>query len=153
MESYLSFLLSSFILDFRARSGSLPAMTGLSLMTASRFILYLYLFYISFFGTSAVNPDAYCFTGNGTLSSDLPCKTSDDVSFCCGVGWSCLSNGLCQWRDSTSFAEGTCTDKTFPANSCLGLCLVSKYRCFGFIIPSATIQRLMRNKVATQRKL
>jgi len=73
----------------------------------------------------AVSPDAHCYTGNGTISTDFPCRLSNDVSFCCGVGWSCLSNGLCQYRASTSFAEGTCTDKSFPANSCLGLCLAS----------------------------
>ena len=76
-------------------------------------------------GCIAVSNDARCYTGNGTVSADLPCNLGQDISFCCGVGWSCLSNGLCQYRDSTSFAEGTCTDKTFPANSCLGICLAS----------------------------
>ena len=79
-----------------------------------------------FLGTRAVDPNAHCYTGNGTVVPDRPCDLTKDVSFCCGVGWSCLSNGLCQFKYSTSFAEGTCTDTSFPANACLGLCLASR---------------------------
>ena len=98
-----------------------------SIMSTYHSTFYTVLFSFQLLRVLAVSPDAQCFTGNGTLSTDFPCKTSENVGFCCGVGWSCLSNGLCQWRDSTSFAEGTCTDKTFPANSCLGLCLASMF--------------------------
>ena len=43
----------------------------------------------------AVNPATGRYTGNETISRDFPCDTLQDVSFCCGIGWSCISNGLC----------------------------------------------------------
>ena len=91
------------------------------------FFLFLLLFFSVLLPSSlALSADRKCYTGNGTITEDIPCH-SKDASFCCGVGWSCLSNGLCQWRDSTSFAEGTCTDKSYPINACLGSCLASIY--------------------------
>ena len=89
-------------------------------------LLSLFFFSVLLPACLALSADKECYTGNGTVTEDLPCH-SDDVSFCCGVGWSCLSNGLCQWRDSTSFAEGTCTDKSYPMNACLGSCLASTF--------------------------
>ena len=88
-------------------------------------ILFIVHSFLCISRTSAVSADALCYTGSGNVSADFPCDLSQDTSLCCAAGWSCLSNGLCQYRESTTFAEGTCTDKTFPANSCLGICLAS----------------------------
>ena len=100
-------------------------------------ILFIVYSFFCISGRSAVSADTVCYTGSGNVSTDFPCDLSQDISFCCGTGWSCLSNGLCQYRTSTLLAEGTCTDKTSPASSCLGICLASmlqfsSYLPFGF---------------------
>jgi hypothetical protein len=77
---------------------------------------------------------AACFFPNGTISTTSErCRHDTEHSPCCGKGYKCLSNGLCQVSDVTpdkpagwEYARGGCTDKTFGSQDCPRFCLDSK---------------------------
>ena len=58
---------------------------------------------------------------------DTPCHSSDGDSFCCGQGFACLSNKLCQATSlivhGSSYARGSCTDQTWRSSNCPSFCL------------------------------
>jgi hypothetical protein len=69
-----------------------------------------------------------CYYPSGDLSpTDFPC-TSSGESVCCGQGFICLSNGLCQNpslpADSPGiYSRGSCTDKSWASPSCQNFCV------------------------------
>ncbi|EGR44730.1 uncharacterized protein TRIREDRAFT_111955 [Trichoderma reesei QM6a] len=73
---------------------------------------------------------ALCFYPDGTPApGDVPCTDSTANSVCCGTGYACLSNGICQATGdelkkpgATEFVRGSCTDKTFRSSSCPSFC-------------------------------
>ncbi|KAK3712772.1 hypothetical protein LTR37_008862 [Vermiconidia calcicola] len=65
-----------------------------------------------------------CYTGDGSESADIPCGFPSSNQ-CCGSGWDCLSNGLCQQRETTAFSQGTCTNPEF--DGCLSFCNKDRY--------------------------
>ena len=91
-------------------------------------ILCVYYVFPDRFVVSALDTSSQCFYSNGQSAiSDRPCNIEGDVSFCCGEGWSCLSNGLCQAPNDGEYAQGSCTDANFPELACLELCPISTY--------------------------
>jgi hypothetical protein len=88
---------------------------------------YLILPCIKLTLASASSP---CYYPDGTYQSfDSPCFPDQAVSFCCGHGHSCMSNGLCRWPDADmpsplAYVRGSCTDK-----SCTNAIYVPYHRC------------------------
>ena len=67
---------------------------------------------------------ATCYAENDDIVADhdTPCGSADGVH-CCGEGYYCLSNGLCQSKsDPPGFNQGTCTDPTYESPSCSSIC-------------------------------
>ncbi|KAK4065545.1 hypothetical protein Trihar35433_7665 [Trichoderma harzianum] len=78
----------------------------------------------------AARANALCYYPDGTPApGDVPCTDSTDNSVCCGTGYACLSNGICQATGdelqkpgASEFVRGSCTDKTFRSSSCPSFC-------------------------------
>nr|POE74682.1 hypothetical protein CFP56_37213 [Quercus suber] len=64
-----------------------------------------------------------CYNERGNQTGDSPCDSSSSNQ-CCGSGYECLDNGLCQKNGTTAFAQGSCTDIGFA--SCLDFCAMSE---------------------------
>ncbi|KAK4210106.1 hypothetical protein QBC37DRAFT_390727 [Rhypophila decipiens] len=62
-----------------------------------------------------------CYWPNGDIADkDYPCYPTENVSFCCRYGHTCLSNGLCY--DGHRNVRGGCTDKTWSSGACPPVC-------------------------------
>lgn len=71
--------------------------------------------------------NATCYSVDGNESSDIPCGFSN-LSTCCGSGWDCLSNGLCQQHGTTAYSQSTCTNQNYE--NCLSFCNKSQFEGF-----------------------
>lgn len=87
------------------------------------FGVYFYLLII------AVNGG--CYFPNGRLVEDTPCNAGAGAA-CCGIGYACLSNGLCQLTavrasdagdDWATFVRGSCTDRSWSSPNCPKECM------------------------------
>lgn len=75
--------------------------------------------------------NAVCYFPNGVIApNDTPCRDDTSNSVCCGQGYACLTNGLCQATGeelqkpgATEFVRGGCTDKTWRSSSCPSFCI------------------------------
>jgi hypothetical protein len=76
---------------------------------------------------------AICYFPDGitVANNDVPCQDTDE-SVCCGPGYACLSNKICQWtkavvgdKPPTPYFRGSCTDPTFRSENCPLFCLGS----------------------------
>ncbi|KAF2434174.1 hypothetical protein EJ08DRAFT_646623 [Tothia fuscella] len=76
---------------------------------------------------------AICYFSDGTTvaNNDVPCQGSGN-STCCGPGYACLSNHICEWTEAvvgpkpnTVFFRGSCTDPTFNNENCPLFCMGS----------------------------
>ena len=75
---------------------------------------------------------AKCYSPNGDLQiHDVPCSAGSGVSFCCGRGFTCLSNKVCMLSQDTSTGDVTrvgstyrasCTDKSWNSTECPSFC-------------------------------
>lgn len=77
-----------------------------------------------------------CYYPDGSyIARDRPCiDNGTQESFCCGPGWSCLSNKVC-YRPSTShYARGSCTDESFGSAACPQFCLSMYIECLQTIV-------------------
>lgn len=74
-----------------------------------------------------VNAQPQCFWPDGTSSPDYPCKPAASASACCGLGWNCLSNGLC-YSANIALTRSSCTDKTWSTSECPTYCAFSTTR-------------------------
>lgn len=85
-------------------------------------------------GTSNKQDSRDCFFPDGIQSSGGPCFPDQAVSPCCGPGFVCLSNGLCQpgpdTRKSYQYTvyRSSCTDRTWNSTDCPRVCLSSDDR-------------------------
>ncbi|KAL7942764.1 hypothetical protein V8C42DRAFT_330312 [Trichoderma barbatum] len=78
----------------------------------------------------ALRANALCYYPDGTPApGDVPCSDSTQNAVCCGTGYACLSNGICQATGdelqkpgASEFVRGSCTDKTFRSSSCPSFC-------------------------------
>ena len=69
------------------------------------------------------------------IQGDIPCHPHLGHSFCCGIEWTCLSNGICSDSNTTDvainadlgpqFYTATCTDPSWSSDECPRLCLDS----------------------------
>ena len=74
---------------------------------------------------------AACYYPNGDIApNDTPCQDDTDNAVCCGQGYACLSNGICQATGeelqkpyATEFVRGACTDKLFRSSKCPLFCI------------------------------
>ncbi|KAA6411454.1 MAG: hypothetical protein FRX48_04734 [Lasallia pustulata] len=66
---------------------------------------------------------ALCFYPNGNPSKDTACSTDGGDTFCCAIGFACLSNRLCHglsepWETNPwPLGRGSCTDVTWTNSS------------------------------------
>ncbi|KAF7556427.1 hypothetical protein G7Z17_g1409 [Cylindrodendrum hubeiense] len=76
---------------------------------------------------------AACYYPNGdSASNDTACNPDDTYSPCCGDGYACLSDGVCQATgdeaqsdDATEYVRGSCTDESWESDSCPQFCLTN----------------------------
>ena len=69
-----------------------------------------------------------CYKADGTESTgNSPCGFPN-LSTCCGSGWYCLSNGLCQEHGTTAYSQSTCTNPNYE--NCLSFCNKSQFDGF-----------------------
>lgn len=68
-----------------------------------------------------------CYSADGNESTDIPCGLPN-LSSCCGSGWDCLSNGLCQQHGTTGYSQSTCTNPSYE--NCLSFCNKSQFDGF-----------------------
>lgn len=75
---------------------------------------------------------AACYYPSGDMAPhDTPCRDDTTHATCCGQGYACLSNGICQATGeefempgaALEFVRGSCTDKTWRSSSCPLFCI------------------------------
>jgi hypothetical protein len=74
---------------------------------------------------------AACYFPSGKLAvNNIPCRDDTPNAACCGQGYACLSNGICQATGeelqkpgATEFVRGSCTDKEWRSSSCPLFCI------------------------------
>ncbi|KAI5464245.1 hypothetical protein BGZ63DRAFT_401211 [Mariannaea sp. PMI_226] len=74
---------------------------------------------------------AACYYPNGKLApNDVPCRDDISNSVCCGQGYACLSNGICQAtgdelqkEHATEYVRGSCTDRNWRSSACPLFCI------------------------------
>jgi hypothetical protein len=74
----------------------------------------------------------YCYypgSNSGTAQNDRACDPHAETSMCCPVGWTCMSNKICEVTDGTlalaavgSIRRGTCTDPAWNETVCGDFC-------------------------------
>ncbi|KAK5996160.1 hypothetical protein PT974_04588 [Cladobotryum mycophilum] len=77
---------------------------------------------------------ASCYYPSGGLApNDVPCTDKTPNAACCGQGYACLSNGICQATGeelqkpgATKFVRGSCTDKNWRSSNCPLFCMDPK---------------------------
>ncbi|OCL13400.1 hypothetical protein AOQ84DRAFT_225623 [Glonium stellatum] len=82
---------------------------------------------------------ATCYFPDTTEAShDFPCYPDRDISVCCGPGFACLPNGICEVTSdavnpgvSYPFVRGSCTDKTWASTACPQFCATTGYSLDG----------------------
>jgi hypothetical protein len=74
---------------------------------------------------------ATCYFPDGTIPrQDTPCRSSGFAT-CCGAGYACLTNNLCQLTGfvanpidgQSEYVRGSCTDKTWNSEFCPNVCI------------------------------
>jgi len=94
--------------------------------------LSLLLFALSIRSTLAQSSNDTCFYPNGVQSNGGACYPDQPESVCCGPGFVCLSNGLCQTGPDLKrtyrfkYYRSSCTDGTWNASECPSFCLGGK---------------------------
>lgn len=74
---------------------------------------------------------AACYYPDGSIApNDTPCQDRTAESTCCGQGYACLSNGMCQATGkelqkggATELVRGACTDRSWRSSSCPLFCI------------------------------
>ena len=75
--------------------------------------------------------ESTCYFPDGTIPrQDTPCQ-SEGESTCCGAGYACLSNNLCELTEhvpnpapgQSQWVRGSCTDQTWKSPNCPNFCL------------------------------
>ncbi|KXX77126.1 hypothetical protein MMYC01_205230 [Madurella mycetomatis] len=75
--------------------------------------------------------EAACYYPSGRIApNDIPCRDDTPHATCCGQGYACLSNGICQATgeelqapDASEFVRGACTDREWRSSSCPLFCI------------------------------
>lgn len=133
-ENCFSLKLTTILLHI---SQVLSAPPALSRMRTSAYVLSVFpLLCRQAYATAAGKA---CYFPDGTWAGgDYPCFPDQDVSICCYLGHTCMSNNICRWPDEgmpppLAYIRGSCTDKTckmdFPF-VCRGLLpVLADYKC------------------------
>ncbi|EFQ27716.1 uncharacterized protein GLRG_02860 [Colletotrichum graminicola M1.001] len=72
-----------------------------------------------------------CYYPDSSIApNDTPCQDRTAESVCCGQGYACLSNGMCQATGrelqkggATELVRGSCTDRSWRSSSCPLFCI------------------------------
>lgn len=95
----------------------------------STFAIVVSQFCLFVLRSSCEDVDRPCYFPDGSLASeDKACSSSQTQSFCCGSGWTCLDNHICQWTQEYTddshygFARGSCTDIEWKSDQCPQFC-------------------------------
>ena len=94
-------------------------------MSSFHFLSLLFLFLGGFLVSAQT-----CFSEAGeAVEGDRPCFDSTEFSFCCGEGYTCLENFVCEYNGSTNsgvevgqLARGTCSDPSWQSPDCPRYC-------------------------------
>ncbi|KAK1687297.1 hypothetical protein BDP55DRAFT_90288 [Colletotrichum godetiae] len=80
---------------------------------------------------SVVQVRAACYYPDGSIApNDTPCQDLTAESTCCGQGYACLSNAMCEATGkelskdgATELVRGSCTDRSWRSSSCPLFCI------------------------------
>ena len=92
-------------------------------------LIGMLLIFILFATLHTTHASSSCYYPSGDLATtDIPCNQSSGDSACCGQGFICLSNGVCQNPSLTSnepglYSRGSCTDKSWNSSQCPKFCV------------------------------
>ena len=77
-----------------------------------------------------------CYFPDGTyVAADRPCiDNGTQGGFCCGPGYTCLSDKVCYQASTSRYARGSCTDETFRSPSCPQFCLSAYIWCMWTLV-------------------
>ena len=114
--------------------------TGQSCSVSGFRMHLLYLSLLIYFGTTwvviAASNNGICYDTDEVQISNSACDPEAEVSVCCGFGFTCLSNGLCETYNKTTswtgFWTGGCTDVTWTSSACPKICNNDKNRQANF---------------------
>lgn len=80
--------------------------------------------------TATTSASASCYYPSGSIApADIPCNHNPtEDSACCGQGFICLSNGLCQnplvaAGEFGLYSRGSCTDQSWTSSQCPKFCV------------------------------
>jgi hypothetical protein len=71
----------------------------------------------------------HCFYPSGNFMIGEACVDGAAVSNCCGYGFTCMSNGLCQTSPAAqknlkaTYYRSACTDRTWTSDNCTRVCI------------------------------
>ena len=77
---------------------------------------------------SAQHAKQHCFFPSGNVMFGEACVDGAAVSNCCGYGFTCMSNGLCQTSPTVqknmkaAYYRSACTDRTWASDNCTRVC-------------------------------
>ncbi|OHF04145.1 hypothetical protein CORC01_00484 [Colletotrichum orchidophilum] len=91
-----------------------------------RFLLFLLTVLLS-----GARVRAVCYYPDGSIApNDTPCQDLTAESTCCGQGYACLSNSMCQATGkelskdgATELVRGSCTDRSWRSSRCPLFCI------------------------------
>ena len=80
----------------------------------------------------------HCFFPSGNVMFGEACMDGMEVSNCCGYGFTCMSNGLCQTSPTVEknmkakYYRSACTDQTWKSENCTKVC--NGCKCPSFVL-------------------
>lgn len=94
------------------------------------------LYHCLLVGVFSLHVSASCYYPDGTyVPADRPCiGNGSQESFCCGLGFTCLSDKVCYTGNQSvlgyqTYLRGSCNDQSFRSSACPQFCL-SAYSCY-----------------------
>lgn len=92
-----------------------------------------------------------CYYPNGDLATeDVPCS-SGGAGICCPLNWQCLDNGLCYLPNEKYYERHTCSDRSWPSDSCPHICTYDMQAPFVYWIERCVTQADRISPVATKQ--
>lgn len=91
--------------------------------------LYNILLFVVF-PVSVMSQGKACYFKDGSLAAnDYACYPNNDISFCCGPGYACLDDLVCEKTNdaidpynNNTYVRGSCTDYSWGSTACPNFC-------------------------------
>ena len=131
-DKFLSMLKAAWPQTIEVRSFNPCIIERAMIMSLSILSFLITLFHVSLF-PSAFGAHTCYFPDKTTADHDFPCHPDRDISACCGPGYACLADGVCQVTNASidalnappqrQYLRGSCTDRTWSSTACPLFCI------------------------------